>query len=125
MAGTTTLARVPKIGTMSLPAGPDWYLREWLATLGKRQASLTIELGWNKNTAHLLFHSKQPYRREDVNEISAWLQIRPYELLMPPEEAMAIRRLRESAARIVGCRAESCRARRTARKSSPKVSFER
>ncbi|HEV2365185.1 MAG TPA: hypothetical protein VGS12_13420 [Caulobacteraceae bacterium] len=80
---------------------PDWFLQEWLSALGKRQASLTNELGWNKSKANFVFHGRQPYRRELVNEISAWLQIRPYELLMHPDEAMAIRRLREHAARIV------------------------
>ena len=36
-----------------------------------------------------------------MNEIAKWLGIRPFELLLPPNEAMALRRLRESAAVIM------------------------
>jgi hypothetical protein len=81
---------------------PDWHLQDWMRHFGKRQASLTNELGWSKNRANIVWHSQQPYRRDVVNELAAWLGIRPYELLMPPAEAMALRRLRETAALIVG-----------------------
>lgn len=80
---------------------PDWYLREWAAFYGKRQSSLVNELGWNKSRANYIWHSRQPYSRELVNEIAAWLGIKPFELLMPPVEATALRRLRETAALIV------------------------
>jgi hypothetical protein len=80
---------------------PDWYLREWLRYFGKRQASLVNELGWTKNRASIVWHSRQPYRRDLVNEIARWLELKPYELLMEPREAAALKRLRESAAQIV------------------------
>lgn len=80
---------------------PDWYLREWMAHFDKRQASLTNELGWNKSKANFFWHGRQSYRREVVNEISGWLGIEPYELLMSPREALALRRLRQAAAVIV------------------------
>ena len=79
----------------------DWRLKEWMAHFGKRQAALVNELGWDKARANYVFHSKQPYRRDIVNEIATWLGIRPYELLMHPREAIALRRLRETAALIV------------------------
>jgi transcriptional regulator with XRE-family HTH domain len=79
----------------------DWFLQEWADFLGKRQADLVKELGWLKNAAHRIWHGKQPYRRETVNEIAEWLGIKPYELLMTPKEAVALRRLRETAAQIV------------------------
>lgn len=78
----------------------DWFLREWLAHFGKRQASLVNELGWDKARANFLWHSKQAYRRDDVNAISSWLGIEPHELLMSPEEATALRNLRQAAAEI-------------------------
>jgi hypothetical protein len=80
---------------------PDWYLQEWMAHFGKRQASLTNELGWTKGRANYVWHSRAPYHRELVNEISAWLGVQPFELLMAPREALALRRLRETAALIV------------------------
>lgn len=79
---------------------PDWYLQEWAELSGKRQADLASELGLLKNHAHRIWHSKQPYRRDIVNAVAKWLQIRPYELLMPPEEALQLRQLRESAMAI-------------------------
>lgn len=82
---------------MQKPDEPDWYLRDWLVHFGKRQASLVNELGWLKGRANKFWHGEHDYRRELVNEISAWLGIEPYELLMPPERALALRRLRETA----------------------------
>lgn len=79
---------------------PDWYLKEWLAFLGKRQASLVNELGWDKARANHVYHGKQAYKRDLVNEVSQWLEIQPYELLMPPQEAVALRNLRASALQI-------------------------
>lgn len=79
----------------------DWYLREWMQLYGKLQFSLVTELGWQRGTANKVWHGKQPYKREMVNEVAAWLNIKPYELLMHPEDAMAIRRTREAAALVV------------------------
>ena len=65
------------------------------------QSSLVAELGWSKAKANAIFHGTQPYKREVVNEVAAWLNIAPYELLMHPDEAHALRRLRQTAAAIV------------------------
>lgn len=78
----------------------DWYLSDWLKTLGKRQVDIERDLEWNKARVSLMARGKQPYDRESVNELSEYLHLRPYELLMHPEDAMALRRLRESALQI-------------------------
>ncbi|MBB4797561.1 transcriptional regulator with XRE-family HTH domain [Brevundimonas bullata] len=70
--------------------------------LGKRQADLVKELGWAKGRANKFYHGQHPYRREIVNELSKWLEISPYELLMPPEEALMLRRLRDAALDVAG-----------------------
>jgi hypothetical protein len=75
----------------------DWYLQDWAAFRDKRQADLVSDLGWLKNHAHRIWHGKQPYRRDIVNQVAAWLGAAPYELLLPPEEAMRIRLMREAA----------------------------
>jgi hypothetical protein len=79
---------------------PDWHLQEWLGHVGKRQSSLSNELGWNKQKANYVWHGRTAYRRDLVNEIAAWLAIEPYELLMRPRDALALRRLRETATQI-------------------------
>ena len=78
----------------------DWYLKDWLKTLGKKQADVARELDWNKAKVSLTVSGKQQYTRDDVNELAAYLHLRPYELLMHPEDAMALRQLRDDAKRI-------------------------
>lgn len=79
----------------------DWYLVDWMAALKVRQSDIMRETGYSKATMSDLVTGKQRYNRDILNEIADALHIRPNELLQHPQEAMAIRRLRESAARIV------------------------
>ena len=78
-----------------------WYLAEWSLILGRTQADAVRELGWNKSTASHLWNGKQRYSQDYVDEIAVWLNIRPYELLMPPDVAMAFRRLQDAAVKFV------------------------
>ena len=68
--------------------------------LEKSQADAVRELGWPKATASDLWNGNQRYTQDYVDEVSTWFRIRPYELLMHPADAMALRHLRETAARI-------------------------
>lgn len=78
----------------------DWYLVEWLRYFGKIQADLERDLEWNKSKASLMCNQAQRYHRDDVNQVAEWLHLKPYELLMPPEEAMNMRQLRQTALKI-------------------------
>lgn len=99
----------------------DWYLQEWMRFRGKRQADLVKDLGWAKGRANKFFHGQHPYRREIINELSPWLEIEPFEILLPPEEAMRIRRLREAVAEAAAMPAAVERGRRlTAEAEIPK-----
>lgn len=80
--------------------GYDWYLKEWLITLGKKQADVVRELDWNKAKVSLTISGKQQYTRDDVNEIADYLAIKPYELLMHPDDAMRLRRLKADAIKL-------------------------
>jgi plasmid maintenance system antidote protein VapI len=77
--------------------GHDWFLKEWLRTLHKKQADVARDLDWNKARVSLMIRGEQQYTRDAVNELAAYLNLRPYELLMHPDEAMRLRRLREDA----------------------------
>ncbi len=79
----------------------DWHLAEWLASLRKKQADLVRDLDWNKAKVSLMVNRKQQYTRDDVNELAAYLNIQPFELLMHPDDAMAYRRLRHAAEAMV------------------------
>lgn len=81
--------------------GYDWYLKEWLAALGKKQADIVRDLDWNKARISLMLRGKQPYDRDSLNELAIYLNLLPHELLMHPDDAMALRRLRHDAERIV------------------------
>ena len=86
----------------SMPATPanDWFLRQWVETLETTQAELERQTGWDKRKASHLMNGKQPYKRDTVNEAAVALSIEPFELLMHPDDAFALRRLRENAIRI-------------------------
>jgi len=79
----------------------DIFLSAWLKSLGKKQADLVRDLGWNKAKPSLIIAGKQEYTRDDINELAEYLHLHPYELLMHPDDAMEIRRLREDAVKIV------------------------
>jgi plasmid maintenance system antidote protein VapI len=79
----------------------DWYLKEWLLACRKKQADVVRDLGWNKAKISLMVHGKQAYTREEVNELAAYLQIDPHELLMHPDRAHRIRRLQDDMIRLV------------------------
>ena len=78
----------------------DWYLKEWLRALSRKQSDIVRDLGWNKARVSLMLRGEQPYTRDAVNELSDYLNLRPYELLMHPDDAMALRRLRSDVIRL-------------------------
>lgn len=85
---------------MAEPTRHDWYLQEWFGVAGLKQFDMVTKLDYPRGTAHKLWHGLQAYRRDNVEEISSLLNIAPWELLMPPEEAMALRRLRATIAEV-------------------------
>lgn len=78
----------------------DWFLKEWLKSCHKKQADIVRDLDWNKAKVSLMIRGLQAYTREEVNELAAYLNIRPHELLMHPDDAHAIRRLRSEMIRL-------------------------
>lgn len=78
----------------------DWYLTHWLRHLDKRQADIVNDLDWNKAKVSLMARGLQPYDRDAVNEIADYLHLRPYELLMHPDDAMRMRTLRAEMIRL-------------------------
>lgn len=87
------------------PTSINWYLREWMAMIHPkergRQAWMMEKTGWSKATMSQLYNNEQDYSPQKVNEAAAALNTEPWELLMPPERAMALRRIRASAEEIV------------------------
>lgn len=77
--------------------GPDWFLQEWMRTLRVRQADLVRATDWSESTVNDIYHGRTEYYRALVNTLAGALHIEPFELLMHPDEAMALRRLRDSA----------------------------
>ncbi len=79
----------------------DWYASEWLRHFKKKQADVVRDLDWNKAKVSLTVAGKQPYGRDDLNELAEYLHLEPFEMLLPPERAMSYRQLRSSAEQIV------------------------
>lgn len=67
-----------------------------------RQKDAVQHLGWSKAQASDLFTGKQRYTQDLIDEVAQWLQLAPYELLMHPEDALAIRDVQRSAQRLPG-----------------------
>lgn len=74
----------------------DWYLAEWLQTLQVSQADLVRATDYPKAKVSDLVTGKQRYNRDILNDIASALNIYPFELLMPPEEAMSLRRMQQA-----------------------------
>lgn len=74
----------------------NWYLPEWMEACGLHgrgsQTKMCELTGWSKATMHQLYTGKQDYSPAVVNAAADALNAEPYELLMPPERAFAIRR---------------------------------
>lgn len=86
------------------PAQPDWFLREWMASLQLRQADVMRLTDTPRATMSKAYNGETDYYRELLNRFAVALNIHPYELLMHPDDAMAIRRLRSSAFEIASVR---------------------
>lgn len=79
-----------------------WFLREWMETLGKIQRDLVTGLGLSQSTAFKLWHGFQAPSAEHIIDVANFLNVTPFELLMPPEEAMRVRRLKQALAEVAG-----------------------
>lgn len=94
------------VARRGIPKGQiRWYLREWMAVAGMGQRGGQTKMreltGWSMATMSQLYNDQQDYSPKILEEAAAALNVEPFELLIPPERAMALRRLRESAAQIV------------------------
>jgi transcriptional regulator with XRE-family HTH domain len=85
-----------------IPKGQvSWHLREWMDHLNVKQRDMVERAGWSKATASQLYNGDQDYSPRVVAQAAVALHVAPFELLMKPEQAMALRRLREGALRVV------------------------
>jgi hypothetical protein len=80
----------------------DWYLKEWLQATATSQADLVRLTDYPKAKVSDLVTGKQRYNRDILNDIAAALNLTPPDLLMHPEDVMALRRMRAAAEQIVG-----------------------
>lgn len=79
----------------------NWYLRDWMRTLSVRQADLIEKTDLNTTAVSLLYNDRQDYTPEIIRDVARALNLAPYELLMHPEDAMALRQLRRNAIQVV------------------------
>lgn len=83
----------------------QWFLREWMAARSMEGRGAQVRMmeltGWSKATMSQLFNGTQDYSPKILAEAATALNAEPFELLIHPERAMAIRQLRTTAAEIV------------------------
>lgn len=80
--------------------GHRWFFAEHAEAQDHSQADAERALGWPRGKVSALWNGKQRYNQEAVDQVADWLKLEPYELLMTPGEAQAIKQLR-SAARAI------------------------
>ena len=76
------------------------YLKEWLKAKERKQADITRDLGWDPPRISKIINGKQPYTGSDIAALSQWLGLENHELLMAPQRAQDLKRIREAAERI-------------------------
>ena len=79
----------------------NWYLRAWMKATGVTQAVLISKTNLSKTAVSLLVNDRQDYTPEIIRDVALALNVAPHELLMDPEDAMALRALRQDALRVV------------------------
>lgn len=76
----------------------DWYLREWLDTLGCSVTQLRERTDWTHRIASQPVNRKLRWNRDHLSQAATALHLDPWELLMHPADAMEIRSFRKSVA---------------------------
>lgn len=71
-----------------------WYIQEWMEQSDppKRQADMIRDLDWSRAVASAVYNGQQ-YTQTLIDQLAPWLNVKPYELLLHPREAMRLRRL--------------------------------
>jgi len=99
-------------------AQPVWYLPEWMDACGiKSQAEMARLAGWSKATMSQLYNQQQDISTPILAAAAEALKVEPFELLMHPERAMAMRKFRETAAIVAGAAPQAEPKARVDRKS--------
>lgn len=78
-------------------SGANWFIREWMDLLGVRQRDMVERCDWSKASASQIYNGVQDYSPKIVREAALALNLREYELFMPPDKAMAFRRMEATA----------------------------
>lgn len=106
--------RMARKGAEDWPEGPysehDWYLREWIDHFGWSNVEFADKAGWAPSTVTDLTTGTTNYYRRRVIEAAQALGIAPFELMMKPEDAMALRKFRDAGSQLFGEHASTFRA---------------
>jgi hypothetical protein len=78
----------------------DWFLTDWMRSLQLRNVDLERMTGWDKRKVSFLVSGRQPFARDTLVALARAMNLLPFELLMDPDDAMALRRLRDTALTI-------------------------
>ncbi len=82
-------------------SGPAWFIKNWMDSLGIKQSDMIRLCDWSKASANQIYHGKQDYNPKIVADAAQALNAEPWELLMPYEQAMGLRRFRAAAKAVV------------------------
>lgn len=80
----------------------DWFLSDWMSAAQLNQPQLQKLTGWSKRKTSDLCAGAQRYNRDTLNDAAHALHVAPYELLLHPADAMALRKMREGGLQLAG-----------------------
>lgn len=99
----TQAAHNANMARRGIPKGQiNWYFPEWMTYFGiTKQTDIMERTGWSKATVSQIMNGKQDYSPKLINDACQAFHLAPHELLLRPENAMALRALRTDALRVI------------------------
>ena len=64
--------------------------------MGIRQTELVVKLNWPKSKASKITNGEQRYTQDILEDLATLMGLRPFELLLHPREAKALRAIRDA-----------------------------
>lgn len=78
-----------------------WFMREWMDARGITQAEMIELTGWSKASMSQIYNKQQDLNPRLLKEGAEALGLEPFELLMAPDRASALREQLDAAERVV------------------------
>ena len=98
--GNATRARGCYAGVMASEPLTPWSLKDWLKDAGLTVAAFEAATGWTHRITSELVNNRIRWNSDHLATAARVLELAPHEVLMPPEQAKALRDMFGTATQI-------------------------